>query len=131
MKRAERNLRRKERFAVRWLALLLYRMATQQSVWHPSSCLICVLSHLYKVIVSYIWILLAKSLRIFVRAGEEWCGGRTLAVALWIRQQYLSGCGKVLWLFVTISLFWDEEACLPSPRMFSESSFGQQFHHSH
>jgi len=29
-------------------------------------------------------LLLAKSLRIFVRAGEEWGGAGTLAVALWI-----------------------------------------------
>ncbi len=32
--------------------------------------------------------LLANSLHIFVRAGEEWGGAGTLAVALWIRQQY-------------------------------------------
>jgi predicted enzyme related to lactoylglutathione lyase len=36
-------------------------------------------------------ILLAKSLRIFVRAGEEWCGAGTLAVALAVRQQYQEG----------------------------------------
>ncbi len=40
-------------------------------------------------------ILLAKSLRMFVRAGEEWGGaGRALAVALWIRQQWLRAGGS-------------------------------------
>src|SRR6266704_2397083 len=34
-------------------------------------------------------ILLAKSLRILVRAGEEWCGAGTLVVALGVRQRYL------------------------------------------
>jgi hypothetical protein len=46
-------------------------------------------------IVTVCQILLAKSLRISIRAGEERCGVETLAAALWSRQQHPLRCKDI------------------------------------